>query len=78
MTPNTMTKITQADIDEMPLDTKLELVEAIWDSIADSQETIPVPQWHKPILDKALEDYKNNPNDGTSWEEVRQRILEAK
>ncbi len=71
MTSNTMSKITQADIDAMPIDTKLALVEAIWDSIATSPEAVPVPQWHKDILDRRLAD-ENAETD--SWENAKKRL----
>ena len=27
---------------------RLQLVEAIWDSLLESPDTIPVPDWHRP------------------------------
>ena len=51
-----MKKLTQTDIEAMSVDTKLELVEAIWDSIAASQDEVPVPRWHKEIIDNNIFD----------------------
>ncbi len=66
-----MTKLTQADIDAMPIDAKLELVETIWDSIAATQDTVPVPGWHKDILDSRIAD-KDTTSD--TWQNVRKRL----
>ncbi len=68
---NAMTKLTQADIDAMPINTRLELIEAIWDSITASPEAVPVPQWHKDILDKRLAD-KHAVSD--TWKNVKKRL----
>ncbi len=66
-----MKKLTQADIEAMSVDTKLELVEAIWDSIAASQDEVPVPQWHKEIIKNRLADPVV---ESDSWENVKKRL----
>lgn len=67
-----MAKITQADIDALPIDRKIELVEAIWDSIAASPEAIQVPDWHTEILTRRRADPR--PDEEDSWDNVKQRI----
>jgi len=52
---------------------RLQLVEDIWDSLEDDQ--VPVPDWHREILDQRLKAYRENPEAGASWEEVRERLL---
>ncbi|MCP3669369.1 MAG: addiction module protein, partial [Gammaproteobacteria bacterium] len=47
------------------------LIEAIWDSIAATPEAVPVPQWHKDILDNRLAD-KNAVSD--TWKNVKKRL----
>ena len=40
------------------------------------QETIheDIPQWQKEIVNKRLEEYRKNPEQGSSWEEAKQNI----
>jgi len=66
-----MKKLTQTDIEAMSVDTKLELVEAIWDSIAASQDEVPVPRWHKEIIDNRLADPDVKSD---SWDNVKKRL----
>lgn len=39
---------------ELPLDEKLRLVEDLWDSIAQEQDRLPVPDSHRVELDARL------------------------
>lgn len=55
---------------------RVELVEAIWDSIsidADAGE-LPVSQAHRQILDERLAEVERNPGAGSTWDEVRARL----
>ncbi|MDI6793518.1 MAG: addiction module protein [bacterium] len=70
-----MKQITVTDIAEMTLRDRVQLVEDIWDSIAEISEFIEVPEWHKEELDKRLKAYHDNPNAGSPWPEVKQRII---
>ena len=42
------------EILDLPADERLHLVEKIWDSLAVSAESVPVPDWHKAELDLSL------------------------
>jgi len=53
---------------------KILLVEDIWDSINFSDDDLSVTDKQKTELDKRLLEYKKNPNDGSSWEEVKNRL----
>ncbi|MEH2362315.1 addiction module protein [Nostoc sp.] len=59
---------------ELTLSEKLQLVEDLWDSIAQVPEQIPVLDWQKEELDKRKATYLQNPDSGRSWEEVKERI----
>lgn len=75
MTPIAMNKITQAEIDAMPMDEKLALSEALWDSIAASPQDVPTPDWHKKLLDESLDSLDKSPDDQGPWEDVKARLL---
>ena len=54
------------------------LVETIWDSIAEKPDEIDIPEYHKQILKEEMAAYKANPNQGSSWQEVKKRIKQKK
>ncbi|MBE9049801.1 addiction module protein [Nostocales cyanobacterium LEGE 11386] len=59
---------------ELTLSEKLQLVEDLWDSIASVPEQISVLDWQKEELAKRKAAYLQNPDSGSSWEEVKERI----
>lgn len=65
---------------KLAISEKVELVEAIWDSIPASADAIalPVSEAHKRVLDARLAEIEANPGAGSSWEEVRARLERAK
>jgi putative addiction module component (TIGR02574 family) len=66
------TEFTQ--IFELTLSEKLQLLEDLWDSIAQVSEQIPVLDWQKEELAKRKAAYSQNPTSGSSWEAVKDRI----
>ncbi len=40
----------------------------------DLPESIKIPEWQKKELEKRLEAYYANPEEGTPWHEVKKRI----
>jgi putative addiction module component (TIGR02574 family) len=60
---------------DLPTADKLQLVEDLWDDIADSSDSLPVPQWQIDELRRRRALRVANPADGSNWEEVQQRIL---
>lgn len=68
-----MTQMMQ-DILKMSVPERILMVEAIWDSIAENDEQVELSAETKQLLDKRLEAHKNNPKEGSSWDEVKTRI----
>lgn len=59
-------------IDRMTPEERLALVQAIWDSIADSTETRPpITDALREELDRRVADHRANPGDVLSWEEAK-------
>jgi len=56
---------------------RIELAEAIWDSIADAPESLPVTAAQKRELDHRLAEYENSRSGSAAWEEVRDSLDEA-
>jgi putative addiction module component (TIGR02574 family) len=66
-----------AEILALPLAERVELVEAIWDSISSVPEALPLTEWQKEELDLRLAEYESDPDAGSSLEEVFARIRRA-
>ena len=56
---------------------RLQLVEDIWDSIADDADlgSLPVSEADKALLDDRLAEQEADPGTGAPWPEVRARIV---
>ena len=59
---------------ELTLSEKLQLLEDLWDSIAQVPEQIPVLDWQKEELAERKAAYSQNHNSGSSWETAKERI----
>jgi putative addiction module component (TIGR02574 family) len=70
-----MKHITVGDVVGLPVEERIELIEDIWDSVAEVPDAVEIPDWHKKELDKRLEAYHRNPSAGSPWLEVKRRIL---
>jgi putative addiction module component (TIGR02574 family) len=67
-----------AEILALPVEDRVRLVEAIWDSISPVPEALPLTEWQKEELDRRLDDLEKNPDAGSTLEEVFARIRRAK
>jgi putative addiction module component (TIGR02574 family) len=66
------------DYRKLSIAERLQLVEDIWDSIAQDAdaESFPLTEEHRAILDKRLAEFEADPSAGASWPEVRARLLD--
>lgn len=55
---------------------RLELVEAIWQSLEEIPDEFLLTEDQRAELRARYEDYRRNPNAGATWEEVEKRILD--
>lgn len=60
--------------DDLSVDEKIDYLQSLWGRIAATPETIPVPDWHREILDERLEDFNADPGSGDSWGVVQERL----
>jgi putative addiction module component (TIGR02574 family) len=49
-------------------------VQSLWNRIAATPDQVPVPDWHREVLDERLKDYEADPDAGESWDVVRDRL----
>ena len=62
------------DILELSIAERMQIVEDIWDSIAAVPEAVPLSEELKKELDRRLEAYHLNPDAGSPWLAVRERL----
>jgi putative addiction module component (TIGR02574 family) len=60
--------------DDLSVNEKIDYLQSLWDRIAATPESIPVPEWHREILDERLRDLEADPNAGDSWDVVQKRL----
>ena len=58
------------DVFELNVMQKIELIDAIWDSIDFSQQPVPISDEIKAMLDKSIADFESAPQPGRPWREV--------
>jgi putative addiction module component (TIGR02574 family) len=68
-------KISAADVLELTIDERIQLVAEIWDSIAEHPESVEVTPEVRALLDERLVAYRKDPDAGSPWSEVKERIL---
>jgi putative addiction module component (TIGR02574 family) len=66
--------INVSDAMDLGVAERIELVEDLWDSIAEVPEKVELTDEQKKVLDERLEAYHRNPNEGSPWEVVKERI----
>lgn len=71
-----MHPILKVDIAQLSVSERIQLAEDLWDSIlADSNtDEFTLSEGQKQELDRRLELHRQNPQQGSTWEEVKQRL----
>ncbi|HAC66358.1 MAG TPA: addiction module protein [Cyanothece sp. UBA12306] len=71
-----MNKMLSEQISSLTIPEKLQLIADVWNSIIVDADQVPLTQSQKQELDRRLALYQNINNQGSAWEEVKQRIIE--
>ena len=53
---------------------RLEWIALLWDSIPESAEAWPIPEWHRQELDGRLATADAAPEAGIPWEQAKARL----
>ncbi len=61
--------------DDLSVEDQIEYVQALWDRIAAKEDKVPLPDWHREVLDERLADLDANPDAGRPWEEVEADLV---
>ena len=62
------------EVGNWPVEDRLRLIEEVWDSLSDRASGAVLSETHKQDLQRRLDAYRDNPNTGSSWDEVKSRL----
>lgn len=62
------------DLKQMTVPDKLRLMEALWDELCSREEEIPLPDWHRRVLDERERQIKEGKATFSDWETAKERI----
>jgi putative addiction module component (TIGR02574 family) len=63
-----------AELRQMTIREKIQLMEALWDDLCGAEETIPVPDWHKALLDERERQVAAGEAKFVDWDAAKERI----
>lgn len=69
-----MSVVNKFDIQGLSQSERILLAEKLWDSVADNQDSLEITAAQKKILGERLAAYEKSPNEGSSWEEVKNEM----
>jgi putative addiction module component (TIGR02574 family) len=67
-----------SDLLELPAKQRLQLVEAIWDSLVEVPEAVPVSDDVKQELDRRLAAYYEDPASARPWRDIKAELFGGK
>lgn len=65
-----------ADLFKLGRAERFQLVTDLWDSLAQEDAQLPVPDWKREELRRRKERFAQHPGAGRTWEQVKQRARE--
>ncbi len=69
-----MGSFAKKDILDLSVSERIQLVQDIWDSIVQVPESVLLTEEEKAEIDRRLDAYHKDPNAGSPWLTVRERI----
>jgi len=69
-----MSTVKKINIQLLSQSERILLAEELWDSVAENQDNLEVTESQKKILEERLAAYEASPEEGTSWEEVKNEM----
>ena len=70
-----MSTVKNINIQQLSQSERILLAEELWDSVAKNQDDLEVTDSQKKILDERMAAYKASPNEGMTWEEVKNEMI---
>ena len=66
------------ELETLSVPERVQIVEDLWNSIARSNASLPIPQWQKDELARRKQRYLQNPDSGVPWDQVKRSILQPR
>ena len=63
--------------EDLNAEEKVQYLQDLWYYVAADSSKVPVPDWHRGILDERLAEYHAAPDEGKSWPQVRDELMRA-
>jgi putative addiction module component (TIGR02574 family) len=57
--------------DDLSVPEQIDYVNSLWERIASRPSDVPIPDWHRKVLEDRLKRHREEPDDVQQWEEVR-------
>jgi putative addiction module component (TIGR02574 family) len=70
-----MNTINLEPVFKLPVDERIRIVEAIWDSVASDARQVELQPWQAAELDRRVAEFEANPTEGIPWAEVKRRVM---
>lgn len=70
-----MGNINFSELLELPINERLRLVSALWDSISENPESLKLTDSERRILDERMEAYMKKPTEGKPWSEIKSELF---
>jgi putative addiction module component (TIGR02574 family) len=64
----------KVEISQLSVAERIQLAEDLWDSILDKTDEIFLDKAQQQELDRRLEQHRQDPGTGSTWEAVKQRL----
>ncbi|MEZ5346550.1 MAG: addiction module protein, partial [Pyrinomonadaceae bacterium] len=65
-----------SEILELPVSERIQIVEILWESIRKNPHDLPVSDREKEELDKRLETFGANPDEGIEWKTLKENLTD--
>jgi hypothetical protein len=62
------------ELERMTLEEKLRAMEALWEDLCRQEQSVPMPQWHKDVLDERERLVRQGKARFVDWETAKKRI----
>ena len=69
--------LSKSDILALSVADRLALIEQVWDTLDEADSSIPMPDWHRTVLDDRIAAHERNPEAARPWDEVKAELLDA-
>ena len=70
--------VTKFDFSQLSVAERILLVEKIWDTIVDENPPLEISPALAEELDRRVADFRKNPQEGSTWDEIKARIRAEK